>query len=86
MSELYQIEGVTYTLADIEKIAIEAIKNRAQLKAERDKAWFEWEALNLPTFERDYEEDYSNTVARLNAEGYYDGLNRAVAVLEGRGE
>lgn len=53
-----------------------------QLKQERDKAWYEWEALNLPTFESDYEETYEDTVARLNAEGYYDGLARAVAVLE----
>jgi hypothetical protein len=57
-----------------------------QLKAERDKAWYAWEELNLPTFESDYEEDYENTVERLHAEGYYDGLNRALAILQGKGE
>ncbi len=56
------------------------------LKAERDRAWYEWEALNLPTFESGYEEAYEDTIARLNAEGYYDGLNRAVAILEGKAD
>lgn len=53
-----------------------------QLRNERDEAWGAWEKLNLPTFERSYEEDYADTIRRLNAEGYYDGLNRAVAILE----
>jgi hypothetical protein len=32
MSELYQIEGDTYTLAQIEKIAIKAIKEMNEIK------------------------------------------------------
>ena len=54
------------------------------LKAEREKAWWEWNELEILTYEKDYEESYEDTVARLGFEGVYDGLGRAIELLENK--
>lgn len=53
--------------------AMESLK-LAQIKATEELNTYEENARNS-------EEDYSQTVNRLNAEGYLDGLNFAIALL-----
>jgi hypothetical protein len=55
-----------------------------KLKAEREKVWWEWDALNVPTYSSDYDEDYEDTVTRLTLDGTITGLDIAIGILEGR--
>ena len=54
-----------------------------ELKAKRQAVWFEWEALELLTFNDEYEEDYEDTVTRLTLDGTVTGLELAIQLLEG---
>jgi hypothetical protein len=61
--------------------------NKEQLLKEleylRDTTHTEWAALDLLTFNDEYDEEYEDTVTRLTLEGTLTGLELAVALVKG---
>lgn len=52
-----------------------------ELQTKRDAIWYEWEALELLTFNSEYDEDYEDTVTRLTLDGTVTGLDLAIGLL-----
>jgi hypothetical protein len=61
--------------------------NKEQLLKEleyvRETTHTEWAALELLTFNEEYEEEYEDTVTRLTLEGTLTGLEIALAMIKG---
>lgn len=53
-----------------------------ELKERRSKIWYEWEALELLTFNSEYQEPYEDTITRLTLDGIHDGLTIAIQLIE----
>ena len=53
-----------------------------ELRDERAKVWWQWDALNVPTYSSDYDEEYEDTVTRLTLDGTITGLDIAINLLE----
>jgi hypothetical protein len=54
-----------------------------ELEAKRLSVWQEWQALELLTFNDEYDEEYEDTVTRLTLEGTLTGLEIATALIKG---
>lgn len=80
MSELYSVNNATYTLSDIERIAINALNSEESIKAAIFNSVAE--LTTLESNARNNEEDYEQTLNRLHAEGFLDGLQWALALVE----
>ena len=55
-----------------------------KLKADYWEAWHAWERLELPFFNKDYSEDYDDTIERLYLHGRYEALSEAIELLGGK--
>ena len=53
-----------------------------ELEAKKLAVWYEWEALELLTFNDEYDEDYEDTVTRLTLDGTITGLELAIQLLK----
>jgi hypothetical protein len=82
MSELYQLNGNTYTLQDVEKIALNTVNSIEKIKAEYEKSYGIYERLERDTFDASNTESYENTVERLYNQGYSDALLMVIKQLE----
>lgn len=51
------------------------------LVKERLESFDKWQALEVLTFESDYDEDYSDTVNRLTAHGYLSAIEDIIGIL-----
>jgi hypothetical protein len=82
MSELYQLNGNTYTLQDVEKIALNTVNSIEKIKAEYEKSYCLYERLERDTFDSSNTESYENTVERLYRQGHSDALAGVIRLLE----
>jgi hypothetical protein len=53
-----------------------------ELEAKRIATWNEWQALELLTFNDEYDEDYEDTVTRLTLDGTVTGLELAIDLIK----
>jgi hypothetical protein len=78
---LYQVNGNTYTLKDIEKLAYSAIDSIDKIKAEYERSSWLFEKLESAVLD----EEYEDTIERLYRKGHSEALAMVLGLLEGQG-